>query len=316
MAYLHIENLYRPEAQDILAFKEVYALEKVHGTSAHVAFRDGQLHFFSGGESHTRFVDLFNEPSVQPTLLERFLKVGHPDITVYGEAYGGKCQGMSKTYGGELRFIAFDVMIGDKWLNVTDAVAVVEALGLEFVPYRKVPTDIIVLDAERDRPSEVAVRRWLEVPEHAAGKLSDGTLVFPPELPREGVVLRPPFEVTKNNGARIIVKHKGAAFNERATVQKVVDPAKLAVLAEVDAIVNEWVVPHRLDHVLDHLRASHGGFKPSTPQETGAVIKAMVEDVLREAKGEIVESKAVVAAIGKRTAQMFKQRITQITPAE
>ena len=52
MGYLHISNLYRPEAQILLNFKRLYALEKVHGTSAHVAWRDGKVHYHAGGESH------------------------------------------------------------------------------------------------------------------------------------------------------------------------------------------------------------------------------------------------------------------------
>ena len=44
MGYRHIENLYRPRAQTILLFRECYALEKIHGTSAHVAWRDGRGH--------------------------------------------------------------------------------------------------------------------------------------------------------------------------------------------------------------------------------------------------------------------------------
>jgi hypothetical protein len=32
MAYLHIENLYK--ARDIMLFRECYAMEKIHGTSA------------------------------------------------------------------------------------------------------------------------------------------------------------------------------------------------------------------------------------------------------------------------------------------
>lgn len=31
MGYLHIDNLYKPVAQDILLFKKCYALEKIHG---------------------------------------------------------------------------------------------------------------------------------------------------------------------------------------------------------------------------------------------------------------------------------------------
>ena len=42
---------------------------------------------------------------------------------------------------------------------------------------------------------------------------------------------------------------------------------------------------------------------------TGEVIKAMIEDVEREAEGEIVKSREARTAIGKRTAQMFKNRV-------
>ncbi len=44
MGYLHIENLYKNI--DIMQFKECYAMEKIHGTSAHVRFKDGEVAFF------------------------------------------------------------------------------------------------------------------------------------------------------------------------------------------------------------------------------------------------------------------------------
>ena len=60
-AYLSIENLYRPKAQEILLFKELYALEKVHGTSAHVAWKENKVVYYPGGESLTKFKSLFDE---------------------------------------------------------------------------------------------------------------------------------------------------------------------------------------------------------------------------------------------------------------
>ena len=48
MGYLHIPNLYK--AQEILMFKRCYALEKIHGTSAHIAWDGNHIRFFSGGE--------------------------------------------------------------------------------------------------------------------------------------------------------------------------------------------------------------------------------------------------------------------------
>jgi hypothetical protein len=155
------------------------------------------------------------------------------------------------------------------------------------VPFRQVPaTALGEIDAERDRPSEVAVRR---------GRGGDQV--------REGVVLRPLVEVVKNNGQRIIAKHKCEAFSERATPQKVVDPAKLQLLTDAAAIADEWVTPMRLEHVLDKLEG------PFDMTRTGDVIRAMIADVYREAAGEVIESREANAAIGKNTALLFKRRL-------
>jgi len=281
MGYLHIDNLYKN--QDILAFRECYALEKIHGTSAHVRWQVPEgLSFFSGGAAHAPFVELFGAVD----LAERFARLGHDDVTVYGEAYGGKVQGMSAFYGKVLRFVAFDVRVGKSWLSVPDMDQVARGLGLDVVDWAKVSTDIESLNRERDRPSVQAMR-------NGCGDTA----------PREGVVLRPPFEVTRSNGARLIAKHKQEQFSERATPQKIVSPDKLAVLAAADAIAQEWVTEMRLSHVLDRL--GDVGI-----EDTRQVIAAMVEDVTREAAGEIIDSRAAQRAIGARAAKMFQRRLS------
>jgi len=297
MGYLHIQNLYRPEGQFILLFKECYALEKIHGTSAHITFRpsDGSIRYSSGGESHNRFVSLFNEEA----LVKGFKDLGSPpdkDVTIYGEAYGGSQQGMSETYGKELRFIAFDVQIGDCWLTVPEASEIVEKkLGLEFVHYRKISTDLESLDSERDCPSVQSIRNGVSFINNPLRQ--DGGIDNP--KPREGVILRPLIEVTLNNGERLICKHKGDAFKETATLRPVVDPSKLKVLDDANAVANEWVTAMRLEHVLDKLPGH-------CMEKMRDIISAMTEDVLREAKGEIVESETVKKAIGKKAVEMYK----------
>lgn len=285
MGYLHIDNLYKN--QTILLFKECYALEKVHGTSAHVRFAASavDLEFFPGGVSRTNFVALFDKEA----LLAGFAAIGEPNIVVYGEAYGGSCQAMKNTYGSELRFIVFDIAINDMFVDVPTMEKLAQGLGLEVVPYTRVPTNVQVLDELRDKPSEVAHRRGC------------GT-----DKPREGIVLRPLIELHGNNGERIIAKHKGAAFEERKTVQKVQPPEKLVVLAQADAIAEEWVTEMRLTHVLDKLPQGLG------LEATKQVINAMIEDVTREAAGEIVDSREARNAIGKRAAKLFKERICKL----
>jgi len=282
MGYLHIENLYKNT--EILLFKECYAMEKIHGTSAHVRFKEGKVEFFSGGSKHDNFVKLFDIPSLEAKFNELF----DSDVVVYGEAYGGKCQGMSETYGKELKFIVFDVKVDKNWLDVPNAQDVATKLGLDFVSYLKIPATIEALNECRDLASVQAVRNGCE-----EAKL------------REGIVIRPLIEVCKNNGNRIIVKHKGEKFSETNTVREV-DPEKLKVLEDAKAIAEEWVTPMRLTHVLDKLG------NPTEIEGTREVIKAMLEDVMREAKGEIIESQPAKQAISKKAALLYKSRISRI----
>lgn len=282
MGYMHIENLYKN--QDILLFKECYALEKCHGTSAHISWKDKQIHFFAGGASHETFKKIFDEAA----LIKFFEEIGLPEVVVFGEAYGGKMQGMSATYGKELKFVAFDVKVEENWLSVPQAEDLVKHLGLEFVSYVKISTDLKEIDAQRDADSVQAVRNGM-----GPGHL------------REGVVLRPIVEVKKNNGERVISKHKRDEFAERQNVPKVIDADKIKALADAQGVADEWVVPQRLIHVLDKLG-------PVGIEKTGDVIRAMVEDVMREGTGEIVDSKDVRAAIGKKTAELFKAHIKNV----
>jgi hypothetical protein len=288
MSYMKINNLYKDRT--ILNFKRCYVLEKVHGTSAHVKFKmeaEGpKLIFYSGGAKHSSFEALFNKEK----LIDGFMRLGHSEITVYGEAYGGNTQGNAKhIYGPDLRFICFDVEIGDIWLAVPKMDKVCTDLGLEVVPWEESSTDIEVLNALRDRPSIVAQRR-------GCGNDKIG----------EGIVIRPLEEFSVNNDHRVIVKHKTAAFQERATNQDSLNPEKLKVLSEAKEIAFEWVNDVRLQHVLDKLNP------PATNMsDVPRVIKAMVEDIFREAEGEIVESREAGAAIGRRTVELFKKRIAE-----
>jgi hypothetical protein len=209
---------------------------------------------------------------------------GSSEAIIFGEAYGGSCQKMKATYGDQLKFIVFDVKLNDMWVDVPTMDAIATSLELEVVPWKLVTTDVAALDALRDAPSEVAVRR---------GKVGQ----------REGIVLRPPFEAFRVNGNRVIAKHKAEAFSERATPQKVADPTKLEVLQQADAIADEWVTEQRLLHVLDKLPPGLG------PEATKCVIDAMIEDVIREASGEIVDGKEARSAIGRRTAKLFQNSL-------
>ena len=282
MGYLHIDNLYKN--QIILMFKECYALEKIHGTSAHIKWKaeEKRVCFYQGGETYDKFVALFDKDFLEKTFLE--ISPDY-DIIVFGEAYGGKQQGMRKTYGDNLKFVGFDVKVGEYWLNVPKAESVCKQLNVEFVDYVKIPTDLDKLNFERDKDSVQAIRNGC-----GEGKL------------REGVVLRPIEELRLNNGERVISKHKRDEFKETKTPREV-KPEEFVVLTKAKEIADEWVTEMRLTHVLGKLSPEIG------MNEIPVIIKAMQEDVLREAKDEIVESKEALKAIGSKTAVLFKQRL-------
>jgi hypothetical protein len=261
-------------------------MEKIHGTSAHIIYSPSSgLTFFSGRASHNNFVALFN----QEDLLQKFTTIfpqltSDAKVTVYGEAYGGKEQGMSHTYGPNLKFIVFDVQVESNWLAVPQAEDVAKNLGLDFVSYSKIPVTIEALTEERNKFSVQGERNGI------------------PNKKREGIVIRPLIELTKNNGDRIISKYKNEDFAERKSkADTTLDPDKQQVLLEAEAIAEEWVTAERMKHVLDKL-----------PQDIGMekmpdIMKAMIEDVCREGQGQIVDSKEARRAIGKKTVTLFKQ---------
>lgn len=214
-------------------------------------------------------------------LRDKLKEVG--DAVIYGEAYGGKLLKMRKVYGDALRFVVFDVRIGDVWLRVPDAERFALQCGLEFVDYALIPTTEEAINFERDRPSTQAIRNGM----------GDNHI-------REGVILRPPMELIRSDGKRIIVKHKRPEFMETQTERKVIDPEQLQVLQDAEAIALEWVTEMRLEHILSKME------NPSMT-DMATIIKSMVEDVNREAIGEIVTSDAVNKAIGRKTAKITKE---------
>ncbi len=282
MGYMHIDNLYKNQL--ILQENECYVLEKIHGTSAHISWKyEGErLIFFSGGAGHEPFTKMFDKDN-----LKKMFSLIYPDtdVTIYGEAYGGKLQRMSKTYGLEMKFVAFDVKVEDCWLEVPFAAMFVDALGLEFVEWHKCSTDLEILNSHRDKDSTQAIRNGC-----GEGKL------------REGIVIRPIQEQVLKSGSRLIVKHKRNEFMETKTPREV-SPEQFEIQKNTQTIANEWVTEMRLSHVLDKFP------EQTDMSNTKQIILAMIEDVYREGEGEIVKNKDVEKQIGNRTAVLFKKRL-------
>jgi hypothetical protein len=278
MGYMNMDQLYKNT--DILLFKECYAMEKIHGTSAHISYKNGEVKFFAGGGKHEVFLAMFDIPALTKKLVDLF---GEKEATIYGEYYGGNMQGMSDTYGKVAKFIAFDTQIDGMWVNVPKAEAISHKLGIEFVYYALIPATIEAIDAQRDSDSVQAIRNGL----------GEGHK-------REGVVLRPIDEFTKNDGSRIISKHKRDEFRETKTVHPV-SSEKLKLIEDAKLIAEEWVTHERLNHILT------SGEVTCDIENTGKVISMMVDDIIKEGSGELVDSKEARTEISRKTALMFKE---------
>lgn len=283
MSYASIGNLYKDRA--ILLESECFAMEKVDGTSASLAFNRDQniIHYHGGCVQGPVFKALFNSEDLEA----KFRQLSGEKITVYGEAYGGKVQKGAWRYGSNIKFVAFEVKVDDVWLVVPEAERIVLSLGLEFVHYVRISTKLSEIDFWRDATSQQAIRNGVTT--------ADG-----PFIRREGVVLRTIDEKLDARGNRIIAKHK--RDEERETkIPRVVDTAKIEKLLKAREIAEEWVVENRLLHVLSHLP---GEIVDMT--RTRDVISEMLNDVHREGEGEFEPSPEVNAEIGKRTGQLLK----------
>ena len=321
MGYRKIPNLYRPEIADILEEPKLYAMEKIHGTSAHIKYHaDGTLTFSAGGANHQQFVDLFD----QPRLLEAFrelaeasqaarLQVPVKSWTVFGEAYGSKINAQAWRYGKKLRFVAFDVLItgagaanvetdpsdentlifttgapnSEYWFTVPAAHDfVTELLGLEFVHYEVVSSKLADLDAARDKPSTQAKRNGIE-----GGQ------------PTEGVVLRPLTEKPARHFDRMMAKHKRK--EERETKTDFQPGDKVAVYEAAQAIAQEWVTEERLNHVIQKVCLADA---PSV-KDFAKIVTGMVDDVITEGGEMLVDTPEARKAIGAKASKLFKKRL-------
>src|SRR5574344_194303 len=285
MGYMHIENLYKNKK--ILLFKQCYATEKIDGTSAHIGYNSDTDTFDTyAGTQGFKFYEQY-KTDYWKNKLENFCENHRTNqIVIFGEWYGGGIQG-NHFYGEEKKFIAFDIKIGDVWLNVQNASLVATGLGLAFVPFEIVDTDEESLIKVRSKPSEIAKRAGID---HI----------------REGVVLHPLEEFRSNNMERVICKYKNAEFSEVKHEPKPFDPEKEEILKKATNIAEQFVTYNRLKHVIQTVPFH-------SDADISSVIIAMISDVEREGSGEFDGiNKAVSKAISKKTVELIKANYDEL----
>jgi hypothetical protein len=294
VGYRSIPNLYACP-QFVGCEPEVWVTEKIEGTSAHVSVRDGQIHF-SHGESREQFLSIFDEALLFQKAYYDPLPLGMtPEkLTIYGEHYGGKVQGMRHLYGDRHRFVAFEVKAGDRWLGLLEAHQVALHFGLDFVDYQKGPFTVEWLDKMRDRPSPQALKCGM-----------------PPQV-GEGIVIRLD-HLKDRDGNPTRIKHKSAAHSETKS-QKKIDPSQIERRLKAQEAAEEYVTENRLKHVVQAVKIQLGR-ETLEPKDTPVVIREMLADIKKEAlPGEIDFDQDTYRAVGTLTAQTFKKSLSVVAP--
>ncbi len=280
MGFTHIPNLYK-DRTILTLFKDCYWSEKIEGSTAMIAwdYMEKKLTLYPGPATEAVFATVLPEDIAER--IAKMFPASHVELV--GEIYGTKnyLPKKSAKYGVELGWVMFKAIVNDCWTSMDDSYDIANTLGLEFVPYGSVEAKVDILDRLRDEPSLFALRKGLK------------------EVQREGIVIEPTIPLRFNTGDVVVAKHKGKEERETATVREV-STEKLQVLTEVNAIVDEWVTPTRLEHVMAKIP------NPREKSSIPSIMKSMVEDVYREGKDEIVESKELYSAIMKRTSELLK----------
>lgn len=112
--------------------------------------------------------------------------LGPAKAILFGEGFGPGIQKAGQAYGGEKRFILFDVLVGDWWLSWDDVVDVARKLGVETVPV--LGRDVSLEDAE--------------------ALVCDSRLLSPDSMHIEGIVARTDPYLFDGRGHRVMFKYK------------------------------------------------------------------------------------------------------------
>lgn len=176
--------------------EEIVLTEKIHGANARFVFHDGKLHV----GSRNQFKDKdgggmwWNLAAING--LEEKLSQ-HPDIAIYGEAYG-QVQDLKYGIDGH-QLIVFDVLDVKtrRWFNYDEMTTFADALGLRTVP-------------------ELWRGRWFESVKDELWQLAEGTTtVNGATHVREGWVLKPVVERFDRRLGRVIMKLHGEGYLTR-----------------------------------------------------------------------------------------------------
>lgn len=175
----------------------VFVTEKIHGANGRFTYLEGEGFYCGSRNEWKREEDgnLWWRALRESKGLREFL-TACPGVTVYGEVFGQVQDLKYGTKKGDVRFAAFDILVGNEWVPAARAREWSEPFGLPWVP---TIANGIDFDLER-----ILV-------------LAEGpSLVLGAEHVREGCVVKPLTERTSPEIGRVQLKAVSNAYLERA----------------------------------------------------------------------------------------------------
>lgn len=263
----HLENLERVLARDPEFLDQpVTVTEKIHGFNARVG-RDLEGKVWVGTRSESYDID--DAPGLQGfTETARGFHDLPVGLTIYGE-WAGKGVQKGIDYGEKRFYVFAERVFGGPVVSSRDALDQHLHLGATTVAI--IYEGVSLLDV--------------------LDELRQGESVVAPGQPIEGVVLAPTTPTYDVYGHQVIAKFKSDRFAEIAKAPR--EPRVAADTEKVDAIAATYVLPERLNHVLDKVYESLGRddllADPLDVIHTGAVLRLMYTDVVEDAADEVAE---------------------------
>lgn len=189
-----IEGKFRNECVEYLKDNQWIFTEKIDGTNIRI-FWDGHKVTIGGRTDNAQLPadlvkylqDLFCSNEAEELFEQKF---GVTEVHFFGEGYGGKIQN-GGAYSKEKKFIMFDVMVGNIFLNRENIEEIAKSFSVQVVPIILEGTIQQAVDLIKSKPmSTISIE--------------------PKEM--EGVVGTPKARLTDFRGNRIIVKVKVCDF--------------------------------------------------------------------------------------------------------
>jgi hypothetical protein len=272
----HLENIERIQAEREMWFdpKAKWVItEKIHGFNARFGLDNDETPWVG-----TRNNVIFEgDPELWPREAQQGFvgyAADHVSALAVGATLFGEWAGKGIQKGidyGERNFYAFGLMLPSGTLVDHDALALAcMILGVKMVP---------LLYWDKGLPPIETLNEWRE-----------GTSLIA-TTQREGICITQDPPAKDGWGHYLIGKFKAAAFAENARVQKPL--RELPDMTNLANFVNDYATPMRLQHVLDQVAdgvdPETGDAIPLDPLDvrlTGDVLRAMYNDVVREAGAE------------------------------